>query len=53
MDPKTKEMGSKDDDDAGLHIRLQQRLEELSRLYYLTATTTFNKGNSSVLQRTS
>ncbi len=54
MDPKTKEMGSKyDDDDDGLHIRLQQRLEELSRLYYLTATTTFNKGNSSVLQRRS
>jgi hypothetical protein len=53
MDPKTKEMGSKDDDDDGLHIRLQQRLEEPSRLYYLTATTTFNKGNSSVLQRRS
>jgi len=34
MDPKTKEMGSKyDDDDDGLHIRLQQRLEELSRLF--------------------
>jgi hypothetical protein len=52
MDPKTKEMGSKDDDEL-LHIRLQQRLEELSRLYYLTATTTFNEGNSSVLQRRS
>lgn len=47
-------MGSKyDDDDDGLHIRLQQRLEELSRLYYLTATTTFKKENSSVLQRRS
>jgi hypothetical protein len=53
MDPRNKEVGSKYDDNDGLHIRLQQRLEELSRLYYLTATTTFNKGNSSVLQRRS